>query len=188
MYDSEDDYDSDEEPEFLSSEEEMEFLSDQQHDASLTPKTKQSVWGVIDKTKLAKVQVRKGSKRSHSDSSFCTNHAVSIDNMCLLSQDESLAAVQSILGCSCDTARKLLTHFQWNKEALFGIVWACQLCISSVSSCTFLTSSCAGTLADRSEEAVYQSAGVTSRSDAEAPDGKPVNLQLHNLQAWPSRV
>ena len=62
MYDSEDDYDSDEEPEFLSSEEEMGFLSDQQHDASLSPKTKQSVWGVIDKTKLAKVQVRKSSR------------------------------------------------------------------------------------------------------------------------------
>lgn len=59
MYDSEDDYDSDEEPEFLSSEEEMEFLTDQQHDTSLSPKTEQSVWGVIDKAKLAKVQVRK---------------------------------------------------------------------------------------------------------------------------------
>ena len=35
-------------------------------------------------------------------------------------QEESLAAVQSILGCSRDTARKLLTHFQWDKEALFG--------------------------------------------------------------------
>lgn len=63
MYDSEDDYDSDEEPGFLSSEEEMEFLTDQQHDTSLSPKTKQSVWGVIDKAKLAKVQVWKDSKR-----------------------------------------------------------------------------------------------------------------------------
>ncbi|KAL3137000.1 hypothetical protein ABBQ32_006592 [Trebouxia sp. C0010 RCD-2024] len=116
MYDSEDDYDSDEDPEFLSSEEDMEFLSDQQHDAGLSPKAKQSVWGVIDKAKLAQVQ------------------------------DESLAAVQGILGCSRDTARKLLTHFQWNKEALFG------------------------TLADRSEEAVYQSAGVISRSEAEIHD------------------
>lgn len=64
MYDSDDDYDSDEEPEFLSSEEEMGFLSEQQHDASLSPKAKQSVWGVIDKTKLAKVQVRKGLTRT----------------------------------------------------------------------------------------------------------------------------
>lgn len=63
MYDSEDDYDSDEEPDFLSSEEEMEFLTDQQHDTSLSPKAKQSVWGVIDKAKLAKVQVWKDCKR-----------------------------------------------------------------------------------------------------------------------------
>ena len=57
MYESEDDYDSDEEPEFLSSEEEMEFLSHQQQDSSTTQKTRQSVWGVIDKVKLAHVQV-----------------------------------------------------------------------------------------------------------------------------------
>ena len=56
MYDSEDDYDSDEEPEFLS-EEDMEFLSDHQQDAALGQKTKQSVWGVIDKAKLVYVQV-----------------------------------------------------------------------------------------------------------------------------------
>lgn len=64
MYDPDDDYDSDEEPEFLSSEEEMGFLSDQQHDTSLSPKAKQSMWGVIDKTKLAKVQARKGIQRT----------------------------------------------------------------------------------------------------------------------------
>ncbi|DBB04542.1 TPA: hypothetical protein ACH3X1_012624 [Trebouxia sp. C0004] len=115
MYDSEDDYDSDEEPEFLS-EEDMEFLSDHQQDAALAQKTKQSVWGVIDKAKLVHVQ------------------------------DQSLAAVQGILGCSQDTARKLLTYFQWDKEALFG------------------------TLADRSEEAVYQAAGVTSKSQEAAID------------------
>lgn len=57
MYDSEDEYDSDEDPEFLSSEEDMEFLSDQQQDTGLSPKAKQSVWGVIDKAKLAQVQV-----------------------------------------------------------------------------------------------------------------------------------
>lgn len=57
MYDSEDDYDSDQEPEFLSSEEEMEFLSDQQEDTALGQKTKQSVWGIIAKPKLAQVQV-----------------------------------------------------------------------------------------------------------------------------------
>ena len=66
MYESEDDYDSDEEPEFLSSEEEMEFLSDQHPEAGLTPKGKQSVWGVIDKAKLAQVQVRQGFRRSWS--------------------------------------------------------------------------------------------------------------------------
>lgn len=115
MYDSEDDYDSDEEPEFLS-EEDMEFLSDHQQDAALGQKTKQSVWGVIDKAKLVYVQ------------------------------DQSLAAVQGILGCSRDTARKLLTYFQWDKEALFG------------------------TLADRSEEAVYQAAGVTSKSQEATAD------------------
>ncbi|DBA73929.1 hypothetical protein WJX79_003500 [Trebouxia sp. C0005] len=115
MYDSEDDYDSDEEPEFLS-EEDMEFLSDHQQDAALGQKTKQSVWGVIDKAKLVHVQ------------------------------DQSLAAVQGILGCSRDTARKLLTYFQWDKEALFG------------------------TLADRSEEAVYQAAGVTSKSQEATAD------------------
>ena len=109
---------------------------------------------------------------SHLHSSYCNSLAVITDHLCLQPQDESLAAVQSILGCSRDTARKLLTHFQWNKEALFGTVCAHQLFASSVSSCTFLTSLCAGTLADRSEEAVYQSAGVTSRSDVEAPDGK----------------
>jgi hypothetical protein len=37
-------------------------------------------------------------------------------------QDQSLAAVQGILGCSRDTARKLLTYFQWDKEALFGML------------------------------------------------------------------
>lgn len=73
MYDSEDDYDSDEDPEFLSSEEDMEFLSDQQHDAGLSPKAKQSVWGVIDKAKLAQVQVWKSSGRSCSHSSCCTS-------------------------------------------------------------------------------------------------------------------
>ena len=57
MYDSEDDYDSDEEPEFLSSEEDMEFLSSQQQDPGLDHKAKQSVWGVMDKAKLAHVQV-----------------------------------------------------------------------------------------------------------------------------------
>ncbi len=56
MYDSEDDYDSEEEPELLS-EEDMEFLSDHQQDATHGQKTKQSVWGVIDKAKLAHVQV-----------------------------------------------------------------------------------------------------------------------------------
>ena len=35
-------------------------------------------------------------------------------------QNESLEAVQGILGCSRDIARKLLIHFQWDKEALFG--------------------------------------------------------------------
>ena len=57
MYDTEDDYDSVEEPEFLSSEEEMEFLSDQQQGAGLGQKAKQSVWCVIDKAKLSHVQV-----------------------------------------------------------------------------------------------------------------------------------
>lgn len=115
MYDSEDDYDSDEEPEFLS-EEEMEFLPDHHQDSPLGQKTKQSVWGVIDKAKLVHVQ------------------------------DQSLGAIQGILGCSRDTARKLLTYFQWDKEALFG------------------------TLADRSEEAVYQAAGVTSKSEVSPAD------------------
>lgn len=57
MYDSEDDYDSDEEPEFLS-EEDMEFLADHHQDSTVGKKTKQSVWGVIDKAKIADVQVR----------------------------------------------------------------------------------------------------------------------------------
>lgn len=113
MYDSEDDYDSDEEPEFLS-EEDMEFLADHHQDSTVGKKTKQSVWGVIDKAKIADVQ------------------------------DQSLGSVQGILGCSRDIARKLLTYFQWDKEALFG------------------------TLADRDEETVYQAAGVTSRSEVAA--------------------
>ena len=57
MYDSEDDYDSDEEPEFLSSEGDMEFLSSQQQEHGMDNKAKQSVWGVMDKAKLALVQV-----------------------------------------------------------------------------------------------------------------------------------
>ena len=57
MYDSQDSYDSDGEPEFLSSEEEIEFFSDQQQGAGLGQKAKQSVWSVIDKAKLSHVQV-----------------------------------------------------------------------------------------------------------------------------------
>lgn len=37
---------------------------------------------------------------------------------------------------------------------------------------------CAGTLADRSEEAVYQSAGVISRSEAEIHDGEAVCFKM----------
>ena len=44
-----------------------------------------------------------------------------------------------------------------------------------------LTSICLGTLADRSEEAVYRSAGVTSKSDAKTPEGEAVNLSKHKL-------
>ena len=57
MYDSYDEYDSDEEPESLS-EEEMPFLSEHQQDTALGVTTKRSIWGVIDKTRLAHVQVR----------------------------------------------------------------------------------------------------------------------------------
>lgn len=113
MYDSEDDYDSDEEPEFLS-EEEMEFLPDHHQDSPLGQKTKQSVWDVIDKAKLVHVQVSRLLMSGHVMAAcwFLTFK-------CL--QDQSLGAIQGILGCSRDTARKLLTHFQWDKEALFGM-------------------------------------------------------------------
>jgi len=116
MYDSEDDYDSDEEPEFLS-EEDMEFLSDHQQDAALGQQTKQSVWGVIDKAKLVHVQVSKPHASWAVPRQF-NCHAMYFVHM----QDQSLAAVQGILGCSRDTARKLLTYFQWDKEALFGML------------------------------------------------------------------
>ena len=51
-----DDFDSDQEPDYLSEEEEMEFL-DQQPKASAVSKARSSVWGVIDKSVLAHVQV-----------------------------------------------------------------------------------------------------------------------------------
>ena len=56
MDSSGEDFDSDQEPEYLSDEEEMEFLD---HHPKLTAgaKAKLSVWGVIDKSMLAQVQV-----------------------------------------------------------------------------------------------------------------------------------
>ena len=50
-----------------------------------------------------------------------------------------------------------------------------------------LCSGYAGTLADRDEEAVYQAAGVTSRSDATAPAGAHIQLELHDTST-PKRM
>lgn len=56
MDSSGEDFDSDQEPEYLSDEEEMEFLD---HHPKITAgaQAKLSVWGVIDKSMLAQVQV-----------------------------------------------------------------------------------------------------------------------------------
>lgn len=112
MDSSAEEYDSDQEPEYLSSEGEMDFL-DQQPRVSAEAKAKSAVWGVIDKSVLAHVQVTHVACVAHFVAPMYVQRACAI-------QDESLAAVQGILGCSRDTARKLLTHFQWDKEALFG--------------------------------------------------------------------
>lgn len=44
-------------------------------------------------------------------------------------QDEALATVMNILGCSTSHARTLLIHFRWNTDALFGM-HACSECLS----------------------------------------------------------
>ncbi|KAK9806532.1 hypothetical protein WJX73_007969 [Symbiochloris irregularis] len=59
-------------------------------------------------------------------------------------QDEALAGVMNILGCSASKARALLIYFKWNKEALFGV------------------------LADRGEEHVCRIAGCTSQEQHDA--------------------
>ena len=73
MDSSGDDFDSDQEPDYLSDEEEMEFL-DQQPKASAESKAKSSVWGVIDKSVLAHVQVTWCT--AFLLSSRCTNHVL----------------------------------------------------------------------------------------------------------------
>jgi hypothetical protein len=169
MYDSEDDYDSDEEPEFLS-EEDMEFLSDHQQDAALGQKTKQSVWGVIDKAKLVHVQVSK----------LHASRAIPWQLNC---HAMYFCTRAGSISCCCTRDPRLLPRYSQKAADLLpmgqgGLVWyAASHSLPQHSSLVrpnHLGYSCylgAGTLADRSEEAVYQAAGVTSKSEEAAADG-----------------
>lgn len=113
----------------------------------------------------------------------------------LVLQEESIRAVTSILGCSPCTACKLLIHYRWDQEALFGI--ACPAAAALAKEVETLPELWAdsdvpqskfcvpGALADKGEESVYRAAGadVASKEYSAGTTGMQFHLS-ENLESW----